>query len=101
MDAHKLAYSYIDIKQAPPSAKELKAYYQKSGLPLKKFFNTSGISYREQNIKEKFDTESEADLIKRLSQDGMLIKRPLLVTDNVVLTGFKEATWQDVLEQKQ
>lgn len=97
MDAHKLAYSYIDIKQEPPNAKELTAYYQSSGLPLKKFFNTSGISYREQNIKEKFSTESETALIQRLSQDGMLIKRPLLVTNNTILTGFKELDWRSAL----
>ncbi len=76
LEANNIDFEYVDIKEAPPSAKLLKKYYDQSGLPIKKFFNTSGMAYRALNMKEKF------------------AKRPLLVSDDVVLVGFKEADWQ-------
>ncbi len=97
MEENNISFEYIDIKTAPPSAKELKAYHKLSELPLKKFFNTSGMAYRALNMKEKFAVESDQQLFERLSNDGMLIKRPLLVGKDFVLVGFKEANWQDTL----
>ncbi len=97
MEKNNISFEYIDIKTAPPSAKELKAYHKLSELPLKKFFNTSGMAYRALNMKEKFAVESDQQLFDRLASDGMLIKRPLLVGDKVVLVGFKEEHWQAAL----
>ncbi len=98
MEKHGLSFDYIDIKTAPPTTKQLKEYYETSGLPLKKFFNTSGMAYRALNMKEKFAVESDEQLLARLASDGMLIKRPLLVADKIVLVGFKEANWQEALD---
>lgn len=94
LEANNIDFEYVDIKEAPPSAKLLKKYYDQSGLPIKKFFNTSGMAYRALNMKEKFAVEDDDQLLARLAADGMLIKRPLLVSDDVVLVGFKEADWQ-------
>ena len=87
----------IDIKKTPPTAKELEAYHKQSGLDLKKFFNTSGNSYRELGLKDTFHQHMEHELYDMLSQDGMLIKRPILVGDDFVLVGFKPEQYDEVL----
>lgn len=81
------------IKEENPNEMELKSWIEKSGYPLKKFFNTSGVLYKELNLKEKLDKMSEEEIIKLLSTDGMLVKRPILAGEDVVLVGFKEEEW--------
>ena len=83
------------IKEENPSYEELKAWYEMSGLPLKKFFNTSGILYKQMNLKDKLKEMSEDEQLKLLATDGMLVKRPLVIGDDFVLTGFKEKEWED------
>ena len=80
-----------------PSYEELKSWYQKSGLPLKKFFNTSGLLYKELNLKDKLKEMTEEEQLKLLSTNGMLVKRPLVIGENFVLTGFKEKEWDEKL----
>ncbi len=87
-----------DIKEENPSADELRQWYQQSGEPLKKFFNTSGIQYRALELKDKLPQMSEDEQIELLATDGMLVKRPLLITDDTVLIGFKEAQWAEKLK---
>ena len=89
-----IGYTYRDIKQDHPSYEELKQWYEKSGLPLKKFFNTSGLQYKAMNLKEKLTTMTEEEQLRLLASDGMLVKRPLVVAENTILTGFKEADWE-------
>ena len=81
------------IKEENPTYEELKAWYQMSGLPLKKFFNTSGLIYKDLGLKDKLPTMSEDEQLKLLSTNGMLVKRPLVVGEDFVLTGFKEKEW--------
>ncbi|WP_050180166.1 arsenate reductase family protein [Domibacillus robiginosus] len=90
LDAHSISYEAIHIVESPPSKAELKDAYQKSGLPLKKFFNTSGQKYRELGLKDKVATASEEELLDLLASDGMLIKRPLAIDGEKVTVGFKE-----------
>ena len=85
------------IVEDNPTYEELKEWYNKSGLPLKKFFNTSGMLYKEMQLKDKLNTMSEEEQLKLLSTNGMLVKRPLIVKDNAVLVGFKEAEWNEIL----
>ena len=87
-----------DIKEENPSADELRQWSQQSGEPLKKFFNTSGIQYRALELKDKLPQMSEDEQIELLATDGMLVKRPLLITDDTVLIGFKEAQWAEKLK---
>ena len=95
LDDHGIAYTDRHIKENNPSYEELKNWYTVSGLPLKKFFNTSGLQYRALELKDKLPTMSEEDQLQLLATDGMLVKRPVLVTDDgKVLTGFKEADWE-------
>ena len=89
-----VGYTYRDIKLENPSYEELKTWYEKSGLPLKKFFNTSGLQYKAMNLKEKLTTMTEEEQLRLLASDGMLVKRPLVVAENTILTGFKEADWE-------
>ncbi len=98
LEAKGVDYQKIDIKGEHPDEKTLRALYKKSGLPLKKFFNTSGILYREMELSAKLPGMSEDEQFKLLASDGMLVKRPLLVTDDDVCTGFKEAEWKAVLK---
>lgn len=91
------SYEGIDIKEQNPSKEELKELYEKSGLPLKRFFNTSGQKYRELQLKDKLPAMSEEEQLELLASDGMLVKRPLTVSGDVVLTGFKEAEWAEKL----
>ena len=88
LDAHNVEYTDRHIVENNPTYDELKEWYEKSDLPLKKFFNTSGILYREMQLKDKLSAMSDEDKLKLLATDGMLVKRPLIVSDNVVLTGF-------------
>ena len=91
------AFEERHIKDDRPSVEELKDWHQKSGLPLKKFFNTSGLLYRELNLKERLPAMSEEEQYRLLASNGMLVKRPLLVGDGFVLVGFKEADWKQRL----
>ncbi len=87
-------YTMRHIKEANPTVEELTAWYKLSGLPLKRFFNTSGLLYKELQLKEKLPTMSEEEQLKLLATDGMLVKRPLVVSEDFVLVGFKEKEWQ-------
>ena len=83
------------IKEENPTYEELKAWHQMSGLPLKKFFNTSGLIYKDLGLKDKLPTMSEEEQLQLLSTNGMLVKRPLVIGDDYVLTGFKEKEWEE------
>lgn len=98
LDDAGIEYESRNIKENNPTLEELREWYKKSGLPLKRFFNTSGLLYKSLNLKEKLPYMSEEEMLKLLSTDGMLVKRPILVTDTDVLVGFKEAEWQSVLQ---
>ena len=98
LDANDVTYTARHIKEENPTYEELKDWYQRSGLPLKKFFNTSGLLYKSMNLKDKLPTMSEEEQLRLLATDGMLVKRPLVVLEDTVLTGFKEADWQKVLK---
>ena len=97
LDDHGVAYTDRHIKENNPTYEELKAWYAASGLPLKKFFNTSGLLYKSMNLKEKLPAMSEEEQLRLLASDGMLVKRPLVVTENAVMTGFREAEWEKQL----
>ena len=98
LDDNGVSYSARHIKEQNPSYEELKAWYEKSGLPLKKFFNTSGLLYKELGLKDKLPTMTEEEQLRLLATDGMLVKRPLVVTEDFVITGFKEAEWTEKLK---
>ena len=98
LDDKGIAYEARHIKENNPSYEELKAWYEKSGLPLKKFFNTSGIQYRALELKDKLPAMSEEEQLRLLATDGMLVKRPLVVTETTVLTGFKAEEWEKKLK---
>jgi arsenate reductase len=87
------------IKENNPTYEELKEWHSCSGLPLKKFFNTSGLLYKSLNLKEKLPTMSEEEQLRLLASDGMLVKRPLVVADDFVLTGFREAEWRERIQK--
>lgn len=97
LDEHQISYEERDIKENNPSLEELKEWYQRSGLPLKRFFNTSGILYKEMKLKDKLPEMSEDEQLALLASDGMLVKRPIVVTKESVLVGFKEAQWEEEL----
>lgn len=84
------------IKEENPSYDELKEWYVKSGLPLKKFFNTSGLIYKSMQLKDKLPTMSEEEQLRLLASDGMLVKRPIIISDGVILTGFREKEWEQL-----
>jgi arsenate reductase len=94
LDNQGVAYRLRDIQQHNPTYEELKDWHAQSGLPLHKFFNTNGLLYKSLGLKEKLNTMDEEAQLKLLATDGMLVKRPLLVGDGVILIGFKEAAWQ-------
>ncbi|EFV78559.1 YusI protein [Bacillus sp. 2_A_57_CT2] len=94
LDEHNLSYEEIHITDNPPSRSELETLYKKSGLELKKFFNTSGQKYRELGLKDKVKTSTEEELLDILATDGMLIKRPLLTDGEKVTVGFKEEEYE-------
>lgn len=93
LDAHGIEHQVIDIKADHPDEAALRRYYAMSGLPLKRFFNTSGIQYRQQELPKKLPVMSEDEQFRLLASDGMLVKRPLLVGEEFILTGFREAEW--------
>ena len=97
LDEHSIEYDLLDIKTDHPDEETLRKYHAMSGLPLKRFWNTSGLPYREMGLSKKLPDMSEDDQLKLLATDGMLVKRPLLVGDSFVLTGFKENEWVDKL----
>ena len=97
LDDHGVAYTDRHIKMQPPTYEELSRWYAMSGLPLKKFFNTSGLLYKSLQLKDKLPTMSEEEQLRLLSSDGMLVKRPIIVKGDTVLVGFKEAQWQEIL----
>lgn len=94
LDEKQIAYELRDIKTENPSYEELAAWYKLSGLPLRKFFNTSGLLYKSLELKDKLPNMSEEEMLRLLATDGMLVKRPLLIGDDYVLVGFKEAEWE-------
>ena len=97
LDDHNISYETRHIVEENPTYEELKHWYEVSGLPLKKFFNTSGMLYKEQHLKDKLPAMSEEEQLKLLATNGMLVKRPLLVDGNRILTGFREKEWQEIL----
>ena len=97
LDNHGVSYEDRHIKEQNPTYEELKAWYEKSGLPLKKFFNTSGLLYKSLSLKDRLPTMSEEEQLRLLASDGMLVKRPILVQGDTILTGFKEAEWEKLL----
>lgn len=97
LDEKQIPYTDRHIVEENPTYEELKEWYQKSGMPLKKFFNTSGLLYKELQLKDKLKDMSEEEQLKLLSTNGMLVKRPLVVDGDTVLTGFKESEWEEKL----
>ena len=95
LDENKVNYTERHIVENNPSYDELKEWFNKSGLPLKKFFNTSGLLYKEMQLKDKLPGMSEEEQLELLSANGMLVKRPLVVSDEFVLVGFKEVEWTE------
>ena len=94
LESNAVAFEDRHIVEQNPTAEELKAWWEKSGLPLKKFFNTSGLLYKELRLKDKIPTMTDEEQIELLSTNGMLVKRPLIIGDDFVLVGFKEAEWE-------
>lgn len=92
-----MLYDFRDLKKSNPSYAELKSWLALSGLPVKKLFNTSGAQFKAQNLKDKLTMMSDDECLKLLASDGMLVKRPLLITDSSVLVGFKEAEWEQLI----
>lgn len=100
LDENQIDYNFRDIKLENPTYDELSAWYQRSGLPLKKFFNTSGLLYKSMKLRDKLPKMSEDEMLSLLATDGMLVKRPLLVGADFVLVGFKETEWAEHLKNK-
>ena len=96
LDDNKIEYELRDIKLDNPTLDELTAWYKQSALPLKKFFNTSGLLYKSLDLKTKLLTMTDDEMLNLLATDGMLVKRPLLIGDDFVLVGFKEAEWNNI-----
>lgn len=97
LDSHNISYTDRHIKEQNPTEEELTAWYRLSGLPLKKFFNTSGMLYKSMGLKDRLPSMSEEEQLALLATDGMLVKRPIIVADSFVLTGFKESEWEEKL----
>ena len=97
LDEHNAEYTERHIADKKPTYDELKEWYEKSGLPIKKFFNTSGLLYKEMKLKDRLPSMSEDEQLRLLATDGMLVKRPILVTGDKVLVGFKEAEWAEII----
>ena len=95
LEAHEIMFTERHIVEDHPAYDELKQWYEKSGLPLKRFFNTSGILYKEMQLKDKLPSMSEEEQLNLLATNGMLVKRPIVVDDHMVLVGFKEAEWKE------
>ena len=99
LDENGISYTFRDIKMEHPTYEELSTWHRRSGLPLKKFFNTSGLLYKSMALKDKLPTMNEDEMLKLLAADGMLVKRPLLVGNDFVLVGFKETEWESHLKK--
>lgn len=99
LDAQGISYETRDIKEENPGKEELGQWYRRSGLDIKKFFNTSGLLYKSMQLKDRLPQMSEDEKLELLATDGMLVKRPLLITEETALPGFKEAQWVQVLEK--
>lgn len=99
LDDHGVVYEDRHIKEQNPTADELRAWWKKSGLPLKKFFNTSGLQYKALGLKDKLPTMTEEEQLALLGTDGMLVKRPVLVGEDFVLTGFRAEQWEEALKK--
>ncbi|MDE6261136.1 MAG: arsenate reductase family protein [Oscillospiraceae bacterium] len=97
LEAQGMTYTSRHIKEENPTEEELKLWWERSGLPLKRFFNTSGLKYKELSLKDKLPGMSETEQLTLLASDGMLVKRPILVGDGFVLVGFREAEWSEFL----
>lgn len=97
LDSQGITYQDRHIVEENPTYEELKQWYERSGMPLKKFFNTSGMLYKEMQLKDKLPSMSEEEQLKLLATNGMLVKRPVIVDDQMVLTGFREAEWKEKL----
>ena len=100
LDDNNIEYSERPIKEENPTVEELKEWHRLSGLPLKKFFNTSGMLYKEMKLKDRLPEMSEEEQYALLATDGMLVKRPIIVGDDFVLTGFKEADWEEKIMKR-
>ena len=98
LDDNKIDYELRDIKLENPTIDELSVWHRKSGMPIKKLFNTSGLLYKSLDLKNKLPAMTEEEMLKLLATDGMLVKRPLLIGDDFVLVGFKEAEWNDKIK---
>ena len=98
LDGQNIAYRVRPIKEENPSVEELRLWKKRSGLPLKKFFNTSGLKYKELNLKDRLPAMTEEEQLALLASDGMLVKRPLLVTESTAIPGFREDSWLSVLK---
>lgn len=98
LDGRGAVYLDRHIAERNPTAEELRLWQKKSGLPLRKFFNTSGLSYRSLNLKDRLPFMTEEEMLDLLASDGMLVKRPLLVTEDAVLVGFREAEWEKIVK---
>ena len=98
LDENKIHYEERNIKSDPPTLEELTLWYQRSKLPLKKFFNTSGLLYKSMDLKNKLPAMTESEMLALLATDGMLVKRPVLVGDSFVLVGFREGEWTERLK---
>ena len=99
LDANGVSYTLRDIKLDSPTREELALWHRQSGLPLKRFFNTSGLLYKSLSLKDRLPTMSEDEQLDLLASDGMLVKRPILVTRDTVLVGFKEKDWEKLLQK--
>ena len=97
LDDHAITYTNRLIKEEHPTFEELKAWHTQSGLPLKRFFNTSGLRYKELQLKDQLPMMSEEEQLRLLASDGMLVKRPLLITENAILVGFRQPEWEEAL----
>ncbi len=98
LEEHNIEFTERHIVEEKPNYDELQMWYKRSGLPLKKFFNTSGLVYKEMKLKDKLPTMSEEEQLKLLATNGMLVKRPMVISGDKVLVGFKEAEWEKLLD---
>ena len=96
LNDNNIKYQMRDIKEDNPSYKEVEGWYKKSGLPLKKFFNTSGLKYKELSLKDKLPQMTEKEQLELLATDGMLVKRPIMIAGDKILVGFKESDWESI-----
>ena len=97
LDDNNIVYTDRHIMEENPTYEELKLWYEKSGLPLKRFFNTSGLLYKSMNLKDRLPSMTEEEQLRLLASDGMLVKRPLVIKDDTVLTGFRPAEWEKLI----